>query len=1174
MKKHLYKTFILVLALTVVSTALLSTFMPVRSLAAGEQYMIYWPNDAAKLTKLEQSIDDGSENGFGETFVGAKGGFFGNETTFTFDKQEDLGGDDYLGHYWYKFTYSCVKGNTGQSPPFSTYQSGGDHIEAGKYNKVLNAPADLATAHYTIEIQAAVPLNKDRGAGGSYWNSSSPNEWSTGITHWWYDGTKPVPKDGQATPARVHHDSNYSDGEFKTDTEQDPNFPNPPASCLVAPFGWSPGNSTKGTQQFNLKKYQKMSAAEKAQWDSGVKKGKTKAAATSAATASSGGKNESPSCESNGSKLGWLLCPVINMVADALNSIYSGLIQPLLKTNPLVLTPGSAESVDPNHTYEIWNNFRIYGNILLVIVLLIVVFGESIGGGLIDAYTAKKILPRLLIGAILINLSIYIVAFGLDVTNILGNGLQSLIQSPFQQAGQFKLNIFGTSPGFSDDALGIVGVVLGLVAIPAVWGPISFLLLFILVPTLIVMALIVGILLIRQGLILLLIFAAPIAFALWCLPNTEQYFKKWWDTLFRTLLIYPIVAVIFAMANVLSVTISNTTTSLKVFSGLLAVICLFAPLYLIPFAFQIAGGIMGTLGNLGKRVSAGGMGWAKNRRGNNAKANIEGMKNGTRFNSNGALARPFRRLNNATARVSGGASAGFGLGARGRAHLENVRAQNAMNAPKDPKLAALAGDANALAVLNRSDGTGRGGRRTARELQQLYGWSDEETNRAFHAARVAGFNPRNQEGSSGLSGKNPPTALRNGGAAGIQNHIAAVRQSAIDANNGDVSAGERAVFAFTQAAKESGNVDMSAASTAEAWQNATVGQHLSGKGGSLQTFSNQFTDVLNDPDNHTPEEVLLAATAVAEMDAQKSGATAENQETINNALFNTLGLDDTSPVSIPDQIAAKISTATGGRNFPAETIRKNYRAAAPPTVGGGPATGPAPTPPTPPPAPTPPTPPTPPPATGPAPTPPTPPTPPPATGPGPTRTRVDVLKDPKTRVHSTTSYYQEGPNKGKVKEMITFAENPEMGQTSRLSDAETQLVLGGIDPRDIQGEKGESSTIQQPTPGMDYAWREFKTPDGRTQRTLHEIMPNGVVTKTNVVLETGGTGFSTEYDPETKKHSIVETATGRVVADDVPVDWIGWEQGHPPISEGVAERLKEDTARRQQEEELKIDHSS
>lgn len=308
-----------------------------------------------------------------------------------------------------------------------------------------------------------------------------------------------------------------------------------------------------------------------------------------------------PTCESNGSgfSLSWILCPIIEGMANAVDGIYNNIVQPLLETQPINLNdPGN----DPTHTYQIWSNFRIYGDIFLVIALLVVVFGESIGGGLIDSYTAKKVLPRLLVAAILVNISIYIVALAVDLTNIIGNGIASLIQAPFHTAacsGQHSLangsSCFALNINGSTGDLGVAALVGGGIWAAATFAELlEFLLVFFLIPAFLTFLAIMVTVLLRQGLIIFLILISPVAFALYCLPNTEQYFRKWWDLLFRTLMIYPIIAISFALANVLSVTIDSTTSGItKTFADFVSIIALFVPLFMIPFSFRIAGGVLG-----------------------------------------------------------------------------------------------------------------------------------------------------------------------------------------------------------------------------------------------------------------------------------------------------------------------------------------------------------------------------------------------------------------------------------------------------------------------------------------------------------------------------------------------------------------------------------------------------
>ena len=320
---------------------------------------------------------------------------------------------------------------------------------------------------------------------------------------------------------------------------------------------------------------------------------------------------ENAKCETSGNPATWFMCPIFNGVAEFSDWMFRNLVEPLLKTPPI--------STDSNNgSFKIWSNFRLYGNILLVIFMLVIVFGQAIGGGLIDAYTAKKVMPRILVAAILVNLSIYIVAALVDITNILGGGIGKLMTAPLGDAAQFKF-----SPNGSQSLIisgGSIVAFLGTLIFSGAGGILagsagSFLALFVILPAF------VGILgafltmVIRQGIILTLILVSPAAFALYCLPNTEKYFKKWWEALVKTLLVYPIVIVMFAVADILAVTIQSangfgsgpllTQVPANAIAGIVAFVAQFLPLVLIPWSFKMAGGLVGsligTLSSLGKK---------------------------------------------------------------------------------------------------------------------------------------------------------------------------------------------------------------------------------------------------------------------------------------------------------------------------------------------------------------------------------------------------------------------------------------------------------------------------------------------------------------------------------------------------------------------------------------------
>ncbi len=78
----------------------------------------------------------------------------------------------------------------------------------------------------------------------------------------------------------------------------------------------------------------------------------------------------------------WILCPIYNGVANASDWILNNLIQPELQTQPICLDSSGATCSDKNNiTYKVWSSFRLYGDIFLVIALLVIVFGETIKHG-------------------------------------------------------------------------------------------------------------------------------------------------------------------------------------------------------------------------------------------------------------------------------------------------------------------------------------------------------------------------------------------------------------------------------------------------------------------------------------------------------------------------------------------------------------------------------------------------------------------------------------------------------------------------------------------------------------------------------------------------------------------------------------------------------------------------
>jgi hypothetical protein len=246
----------------------------------------------------------------------------------------------------------------------------------------------------------------------------------------------------------------------------------------------------------------------------------------------------------------------------------------------------------------------------------------------LDAYTVKKAIPRVVLAVIAINLSIYLCIAAIDITTIVGRGLHGLLAGPFIEPDSFqKINIEGNAV----NEAGFVGVMgagamAGAYAVFIAGIGASFVgLLFLLLPLIITVALIalavLFTLIIRQGLLIFLTIISPVAIVCYILPGTEKYFKQWWDLFLKTLLVYPIIAAIFAMSNVLAAILltsanngasmfpgnyfAQQTDSMEAMMILTAIIVLYLPLVLIPFAFKLAGGAIAAIMNVANSRASG-----------------------------------------------------------------------------------------------------------------------------------------------------------------------------------------------------------------------------------------------------------------------------------------------------------------------------------------------------------------------------------------------------------------------------------------------------------------------------------------------------------------------------------------------------------------------------------------
>ena len=323
--------------------------------------------------------------------------------------------------------------------------------------------------------------------------------------------------------------------------------------------------------------------------------------------------------------VGWIVCPIVRASTGIVVSLYNFMQTNFLniKSDQLFSNSGKGQKA-----FKHWVTFRDIANIFFVIMIAMIIFSQVTGAG-ISSYGIKKMLPKIIIYAILVNISWYIVVIAIDISNIVGSTLFKWLSdngrwdfSSDAQTGQSPVE--GILTGHAKiGALIAAGVTATLVA-----G--STILLF-LVSAAFAVVMTVFILMVREAAVIILVVTSPLAFVAGLLPNTEGIFKKWTKLMKNMLMIYPICSLMVGGALFVSNLLYSVSDDelLKTIYGVLPILSLFAIIAVIKTVLSFIDGLTG--GNLrgaidrmsGKINSVGqNSNWAKALREKEAKRSI------------------------------------------------------------------------------------------------------------------------------------------------------------------------------------------------------------------------------------------------------------------------------------------------------------------------------------------------------------------------------------------------------------------------------------------------------------------------------------------------------------------------------------------------------------------------
>lgn len=279
-------------------------------------------------------------------------------------------------------------------------------------------------------------------------------------------------------------------------------------------------------------------------------------------------------------KVGWMACPVTSLLATVMDNLYSFLASNFLQTE--------TAQVNNEEVEKVWRSFRDIANVAFVIAFMIIIYSQLTSVGLSN-YGIKRMLPKLLVAAILVNLSYTLCILAVDLSNLLGYGVNQIFHAVGSSAG---LEEYAGLPdgGGGQWALVFGGLLAGAVGI-ALAGGWSVLLAGLLAALMIVL-----ILVLRKAAIIVLIVISPLAFVAYLLPNTEKWFHQWFKAFYTLLMLFPIIGAVFAGSKLAGDIIGSSAKEEEVLLKVVSLGVSVVPLFVVPSLLKGALASLGTLG--------------------------------------------------------------------------------------------------------------------------------------------------------------------------------------------------------------------------------------------------------------------------------------------------------------------------------------------------------------------------------------------------------------------------------------------------------------------------------------------------------------------------------------------------------------------------------------------------
>lgn len=239
--------------------------------------------------------------------------------------------------------------------------------------------------------------------------------------------------------------------------------------------------------------------------------------------------------------IGWVVCPTMRTIARMADKGFAYIKKESMKLNFELFS-------NTGKTYKAWQIVQGIANILFVVVFLYMIYNYLLGRTE-GVYNLKRLLPRIIIIVILVNISYYVGVLFVDVSNIIGDAVWNFM-SGFYNNNNAVLPLGGSANPQADGNLTkIAAAVVG--RTDMVWA-----LLPAVATVTITIAVISGaaviLLIMREALVATLLLASPLIFLFYLLPNLERFSGQAIRLYIQLLMLYPILALLMGTGQIVS----------------------------------------------------------------------------------------------------------------------------------------------------------------------------------------------------------------------------------------------------------------------------------------------------------------------------------------------------------------------------------------------------------------------------------------------------------------------------------------------------------------------------------------------------------------------------------------------------------------------------------------------